>query len=289
MARIGSIVIEYRSKKLRDSGIAVGTPKVFDNRSLELMLQHQFDGSLNATQFLDKTQLSAAVGQFQGSQQSELSRDLELKAAPIPHVPAKAAPSTHQSQSDKKGVSGPDAEPKPPSAEAPAGSMPDSVTKKYDIAAEDILSEQVNLTYQIFNLRMLLQRSLSDRTYGGKPRLQTVLGFEVSLNPPKRHKGHAAVVEVRIPPVADRSVSLVAMMPREKTYNAAALATKVNQFGAAAVAKVVSVGYTERRGGQTFFLVKDSDTFAFQRNDSARPKGPLVQLKNPPPKAVVMS
>jgi hypothetical protein len=49
-----------------------------------------------------------------------------------------------------------------------------------------------------------------------------------------------------------------------------------------AVAKVVSVGYTERRGGQTFFLVKDSDTFAFQRNeneqrnDNEKPKGSLV-------------
>jgi len=259
----------------QDNGIAVGAPKVFDNRSLELMLE-QFEQSLHTATFADKGQLAAALGQFQGSQQTDLSRDLELSASLMPQIPGASAPPVVKSQSSDKSTTAPAADAKTNASTKPAATdsgtptMPDAVTKKYGIAAEDILDEQVNLTYQIFNLRMLLQRSLTDRDYDEKPRLQAVLGFEVSLNPLKQYKNHAAVVEVRVLPVGSNTpVSLVGMMPREKTYNVAALTTKVNQFGGAAVAKVVSLGYTERRRGQTFFLVKDTDTFAFQRNETA--------------------
>ena len=47
----------------------------------------------------------------------------------------------------------------------------------------------MNLSYQIVNLQMLLDRALSDRIYpqgsSGGTRLQTVLGFNVSLDPPR--------------------------------------------------------------------------------------------------------
>jgi len=269
-----------------DNGIAVGAPKVFDNRSLELMLE-QFEQSLRTATFVDKGQLAGALGQFQGSQQTDLFRDLEITANLTPQIPGPATAAGGKSQSsDKTSTASTDkATPKTDTSSKPAASdsssatIPDAVTKKYGIAAEDILNEQVNLTYQIFNLRMLLERSLSDRDYQGKPRLQAVLGFEVSLNPLKRYKDHAAVVEVRasLPVGSTSPVSLLGMMPREKTYNVAALTTKVNQFGGAAVAKVVSLGFTERRSGKTFFLVKDTDTFAFERNEK-----PPADAKAPP-------
>lgn len=144
--------------------------------------------------------------------------------------------------------------PQPPSPDATNGSLPHAVTKKYGIAAADLLNQQVDLTYQIFNLKMLLERSLSDRNFNGKPRLQSVIGFQISLNPPQKYRGCAAVVEIGVLPTSGvEPVSLVALMPQEKTYNVAALTTKTNQFGAAVIVKVVQVGFSERRRGQTFF------------------------------------
>jgi len=140
-------------------------------------------------------------------------------------------------------------------------------------SASDLLADQVNLTYQIFNLRMLLERSLTDRLLpnpGGSdhPRLQAVVGFDVSLDPPKEAKDSVAIVEVTISEDSEpnpKRVSLVALMPQEKTYNSAALNTHSNAFGGSAVARVVTVGFTQTRRGQVFYLFRDNDTLAFER------------------------
>jgi hypothetical protein len=55
------------------NGIAVGQPKVFDNRSLESMVE-QFEQSLRATQFVSKKDLTGAIGTYQGSRISDISR-----------------------------------------------------------------------------------------------------------------------------------------------------------------------------------------------------------------------
>src|SRR5262249_37070724 len=52
------------------------------------------------------------------------------------------------------------------------------------LAAGDMLSDQLNLASQILNLEMLYERSLTDRLIDGGARLQTVLGFQVSITPP---------------------------------------------------------------------------------------------------------
>jgi hypothetical protein len=59
--------------------------------------------------------------------------------------------------------------------------------------------------------------------------------------------------------------SLVAALPQEKTYNVAALSRESNAFGGAAVIKVVTVGYSERRRGEKYFLYQDADTEVFQK------------------------
>jgi hypothetical protein len=252
------------------NGISVGQPKVFDNRSLASMVE-QFEASLRSTpSFVNNSELSAALNSYQGSQISETSRDLEITTLPTPQIVTDAAATPNGLSPTTQTTTEGTITPKSPALDASNGSVPDAVSKKYGIASADLLDEQVDLTYQIFNLRMLLERSLSDRNLAGKPRLQSVLGFQISLDPPSRYKGCAAVVEVRILPEASKEpVSLVAMMPQEKTYNVATLRTNVTQFGASAVVKVVQVGYSERHRGQTFFLVKDTDTYAFERDENA--------------------
>lgn len=249
------------------NGISVGQPKIFDNRSLQSMVE-QFEQSLRATQFVNKTDLAGATGTFQGSRVSDTSRSLEITSLPTPQVVTEAAAASGNLAPSKQTTTESSISPKPPTSDTSAGIVPDAVAKKYGIAATDLLDEQINLTYQIFNLRMLLERSLTDRDFRGKPRLQSVLGFQISLDPPRKYKGCAAVVEIRVLPVgSNEPVSLVAMMPQEKTYNVASLTTRVNQFGASAIVKVVQVGYSERHRGQTFFLVKDTDTYAFERDE----------------------
>jgi hypothetical protein len=235
------------------NGITVGEPKVFDNRSLASMIE-QFEESLSASGFVSKNDLAAAIGNYQGSETRDSSQTLQISTLPTPQIATTSSATNGVLSPTSQTNTANSVTPQPPSPDATNGSLPHAVTKKYGIAAADLLNQQVDLTYQIFNLKMLLERSLSDRNFNGKPRLQSVIGFQISLNPPQKYRGCAAVVEIGVLPTSGvEPVSLVALMPQEKTYNVAALTTKTNQFGAAVIVKVVQVGFSERRRGQTFF------------------------------------
>jgi len=71
-------------------------------------------------------------------------------------------------------------------------------TPTFGASAGDLLSDQVNLSHQIFNLRMILERSLSDRLIDNKPRTQAVLGFNVTIDPPKTAVDAVAEVEITL-------------------------------------------------------------------------------------------
>jgi hypothetical protein len=289
-----------------DNGIAVGRPKVYDNRSLQIMLD-SFNASLQNAQFFNQSALNAAFGLLQGTESYDVSRSLSVSAS-FPPKGAATSPANSGSTSGAGGqpttssgsasgsggsqssggsgsggaggsgsstssggsgqASGPPTLPILSSSSAQFGSNPN-----------DLLADQVNLTYQVFNLRMLLERSLTDRlitqsdpSQKGFTRLQAVIEFDVTLDPPKEAKDSAAIVEISIETVAEPAdgpkLSLVAVMPQEKTYNSAALNTHDNAFGGSAVAKMFTVGYTERHRGQVFYLFRDNDTMAFQRMPS---------------------
>jgi hypothetical protein len=112
---------------------------------------------------------------------------------------------------------------------------------------------------------MLLDRSLTDRIWKGEPRLQAVVGLEISIDPPKGAKDHIAVVEITLVPRTGGAASLVALMPEAKRYNTSALSTKSTAFGGSAVARMITVGYSERRRGQVFYVFQDADTIALER------------------------
>jgi hypothetical protein len=161
-------------------------------------------------------------------------------------------------------------------------STPSALTNlQYGMSASDLLNEQVDLTYEIINIQMLLDRSLSDRLLPLTPaltsRLQTVIGFNVTIDPPRDAENAEAVVEItlRCKDATECSKdglepSLVAAMPQEHTYNSVALNSKANAFGGSAVIKLVSVGYSERRRGQTYYMFRDNDTISFQRQSVPR-------------------
>jgi len=248
-------------------GITVGAPKAFDNRTLNLMLE-RLNGQLAGINVIDQKSLAQAIGTVQGSSAQETSRSLSIQGP-------------QQSSSPKDGGA-------PPSLPDLLATPSALTSLKYGMNSSDLLSEQVELSYQIFNLQMLLDRSLSDRLLNPKfgPRLQTVVGLNVSVDPPRDAENAAAIVEITLTKTDDpcqktgtcdestsctpgasavESPSLVAAMPQEHSYNSVALSSKSNAFGGSAVTKLITVGYNERRRGQTYYMFRDNDTISFER------------------------
>lgn len=264
------------------NGISVGRPKVFDNRTLTLMLE-SLSESLRQMQFIDQKSLAAALGSLQGFQSSESVSNLTVSTLPTQSVKQEDVTTT--------GNAGTSGTPLPDTTKKTVTTNRDSVapqppaldtiptfsgfTPNYGENASDLLNDQVNLTYQIFNLRMLIERSLSDRVLtADKPRRQGVLGFNVTIDPPQIAGDAVAVVEITLdisnPSSAD-GLSLVSLMPQEKTYNSAALSSKSNAFGGSAVVKAIQIGYSRRDRSQIFYLYRDTDTVSYERMNSENP------------------
>lgn len=269
----------------RPNGISVGRPKVFDNRTLTIMLESLSEALRGMqTQLVNQQALAAAFSYLQGSQSREVVSNLSVSPLPIPSLKQESI--TNTGNVAEAGTPLPDTTKVTTTSDraaftpqAPALDNPPAFsgfTPTYGESPSDLLSDQVNLTYQIFNLRMLLERSLSDRVLSGaqtQPRRQAVLGFNVTIDPPRTTENAVAVVEVTLELPAGASgdgLSLVSLMPQEKTYNAAALSTKSNSFGGAAVVKLFQVGYSERRRGQIFYLYRDNDTVSYERMNGGK-------------------
>ena len=275
-----------QSNLVGENGISVGQPKIFDNRTLTLMLETMSE-TLRNLQVIDQDPLKKALGLLQGAQITDVARSLSVLSGGLPKT-VTTEDSTTQTDSqlkpsaedasiealiDKK-VSeklGLKTETTTSERTASLPQLPELIAAPTGLPAFgqspfDLLTDQVNLTYQILNIRMLLERSLSDRLHKeGGTRLQTVLGFNVSIDPPRGSENSAAVVEVNVRTEGGEPVSLVALMPQEKTYNAVAIHTKSNAFGGSAVSGMTTVGYSERRRGQIFYLYRDNDTLSFER------------------------
>ncbi len=255
--------------------IHVGKPKVFDHRTLTLMLE-ELNGQLARTTALDQAKIAAASGALQGMElrESGIAGTLGL-ARPVRST---TVDGTKTTTSEKfPDLSYPD------SGIGTAGSLPTG-TPVFGMAAQDLLGDQVNLQYQIFNLRMIIDRSLTDRLDGEASKLQAVLGIPISLDPSRQALDSAAVVKVTVcmeereQPVSNefpcgrplnqaqsqKPVSVVALMPQEKTYNSATLSKSSKAFGGSAIAKVVQVGFSATKRGQTYFLYRDNDTVSFE-------------------------
>lgn len=224
----------------QDNGIAVSRPKVYDNQSLAILLD-QLETRLHDISVVDQTSIQKSFGLVQGSEEQDTQRAFSVTASP----PAAAATSS-------KSGGGAPVLPELPSA---PGYKPN-----YGESPGDLLSDQVDLQYQLFNLSMLIERSVSDAV-----RRQVLIGFTISVDPPTNATDAAAYVEVTLSCDAANDVSLVASMPQEKTYNATALSSSATAFGASAVAKIISVGYSQSKRHQTFFVYRDTDTLAVER------------------------
>jgi len=250
---------KYGPKDTIGNGITIGHAKAFDNRSLALRIE-RLSASLDQLKVVNQNVTeNASTFQKQASTQATRSLALEVKSS---LGKAGKDGSSKEKDSDK------DAKSDTPAADAAKSESKPAV----GLAASDILSDQLNLASQILNLETLYERSLTDRLINDSSRLQTVLGFQVSITPPSGCENSVAVTEVAVRMKDSRiPVSLVALIPQEKTYNAQTVSSSAQSIGGSAVASVLTLGFSSKGESRQLFIHRDSDTIAFERDPRCKP------------------
>jgi len=154
---------------------------------------------------------------------------------------------------------------------------------EFSLSGLDLLAQQLALNYKVVNLRLLRNLAISDRYYAEgqsiKTRAQVLLGFQVSISPQKRNKNAVAEVKItlrknNVNAVAssncdandssDVALSLMSILPAKNTYNVMALTQDAKTWGAGAIVNVFNVGISGGKKSETFYMVKDTDTFAME-------------------------
>jgi len=235
-----------------NNGIYVDAPKVYDDSLLQQML-NSAQSRLAGLQGFDQSGLSKAIGSVTGANQQIASFGITGGVQP----PVVETPYGN--------VTSPFAPP-PSTAPAPTTSIPSGLTP----SASNILDEQLQITSQITNLRLLLEGSLSDQIAVGegetysKPRV--TLGFPVVISPEWRYRNAVAIVEVLVEAAApsDERPSITALLPQEKTYNVAAISDKSISLGAGIATATAGAAANFLWGHKQYFIVKDQDTLATQ-------------------------
>jgi len=147
------------------------------------------------------------------------------------------------------------------------------------LSSSDLLTDQVQLNAQITSLELALQGALSDRflVSGNKSvgtRQQTTLGFNISIDPPRRYKHALAEVKIWVFPSRKQDqISIVNLLPAAKTYNVAKITSNQKQFGASVAINPVNLGVAGGKTKNRLYLAKDTDTLAVEYNpDNLRPQ-----------------
>lgn len=247
------------------NGIYVGQPKVYDDSVLVQMLQSA-SSKLAALQTLDAAGIAKGLGTVAGANMTTNSLGVNVGGPPTPSVATTAKGTDVSTTTTAPSFAAPTA-----TAPAATTSMPSS----FGVSASALLNEQMQLSYEIVNLRLLLEGSLNDRLVPipGKDtniiRPRATVGFPITLEPGK-YKDAVAVVEMEVESTQDESYNkaeppaVTSLLPREKTYNVASITDRSVSVGGGAVTQVMGGSFSFLHGHKTYFLVQDQDTLALQ-------------------------
>ena len=240
-----------------DNGIYVDEPKVYDDSLLQQMI-NSAQNQLATMQGFDQSGLTRAIGNITGANQQIASFGISGGAQPAPI------------QTAYGNITSPF--PVPPSTPpGPTTTLPSTQAP----SASDILNEQLQITSQIQNLRLLLEGSLSDQIMVGRQETfakpKVTLGFPVVISPENRYKDAVAVVEVFVETNAENDASvngeapsITALLPQEKSYNVAAISDKSAAIGLGFATATAGGSTGFLWGHKQYFIVKDQDTLAVQ-------------------------
>ncbi|MFD1949471.1 hypothetical protein ACFSGX_01655 [Sphingomonas arantia] len=264
----------------------MASPKIYDDRTLQLMLL-DLAGRLGDLSGLDRGPIAERFGSLQGYDSRQRSFSLQVAGPSLPALETIAGQGRTSSVVTTAGQYPGTTETTPGdtvSTKTTAGAFAPTIPAlpayasataptAFSTSAIDTLNEQVQLNYELMNLRLLLGGSLSDEYVGdGIGRRHVTFGFPISVDAPKRYRNAVAEVTVTIcnPKSATAGAPVLQnLLPREKTYNVASMVNSSSQLGAGAIlANVVSIGGGFMQGRQTYHIVRDQDTIALQR---ARP------------------
>lgn len=286
---------QLRQQQVNGSGIFVEAPKIYDDAMLLQMLRAA-EARLSTIQAIDQSGITSRIGAVSGATQRTSSFGLNLQTPQIPGVTSVAKSGgtvTTTTDTDNVDTSGkpstvdsvvtgvtgastdvtttaPAFSPPTVTAPAPSTTMPST----YSVSASDALNEMMQLTYEIANLRLLLEGAISDQFMIKKTskddeqilvKPRVTLGFPITLAS-DRYEDAVAVVEVEVKHqhevVGNQLPIVTALLPREKTYNVAAITDSSMSIGAGVATSVVGVSGSFMTGRKTYYITQDQDTVA---------------------------
>ena len=296
------------------NGIVVGAPKVYDTYALAALQKTTLQQLQTINPFVASS-VTNAYGALQGVSRDQSYLNVQAQVS-VPPAAAPAPSVVNQTSTCPAGYYpvGPSACSPVPSGTAstvPVTALQQTVTPSSSSgmtptipaapaysplatpgtvgpSSSDLLVEQVQLSAQLQIYQLLLQGAQSDtllvqNSRAVANRAQTTIGFPISIDPPRQFRHAVAEVRVLIEPFPSPSaeqippVSIVNLLPSQKTYNVAKITSKQRAFGGAAVIEqVANVGVSGGKAKDRLYLAKDTDTVALQYPN------PAVPLLNPP-------
>ncbi|HET6979329.1 MAG TPA: hypothetical protein VFI24_23560 [Pyrinomonadaceae bacterium] len=312
---------------LPDNGIVVGQTKLFDERSLALMLQG-VQARLANRDFFDQGSIAAAIGKMQGARLDTSSFGLNVTTTPLPGTSTTINTGSTTTLNEaitqptspanlptpfpnivttnnvvtpntiSQTITQPAVTPAAPALAAQPSTL--AFQPSFGLAPQTLLAQQLELTHDLENYRLLLEGSLTDRIINARgtsanggfdyigPRMRAIAGFQISIDSLRRYENAVAEVEITVStvspvdPVGKNPPSVVMLLPQENNYNVATFTKDSKQFGFGVAVQPISFGLATQNQKETLYLVQDTDTVAFQRERPKTSTGPLD------PKAVTL-
>jgi hypothetical protein len=311
-----------------DNGIVVGQTKLYDERSLALMLQ-SVQARLANRDFFDQGSIAAALGKMQGARLDTSSFGLNLTTTPLPGIAT--TNNTGTTTTFNEAVTQPTSPanqptPFPGTVTTTNVLTPNTVTQTitqpsvaptaptlapqssafafqppFGLAPQTLLAQQLELTHNLENYRLLLEGSLTDRIINARgfaadgvtvnwvgPRVRAVAGFQISIDSLKQYENAVAEVEITVTtvnppdPGGHNPPSVVMLLPQENNYNVATVTKDSKQFGFGVAIQPINLGVAMQNQKETLYLVQDTDTIAFQR------ESPKTETSPPDPQSVTL-
>ena len=283
------------------NGISFGPVKEYDERTLLERYQRLQSALLQVGYFYDRASLVAAIGKIQGasatSSVAQLGITLQLPVASFTNTgtngttgsTASNQSSTVQTgttqanqntntattqsgttQSNQSSNTLQQAAVSTPTLTAPSVSSGLSFPSlSPQIGAADLLAEQTQLSYQLVNLSLLLDRSLTERIHleassVGLPASATtprtlVVGFDVSILP--KYPDAVAEIVIEATPISNKiePIKVASLFPYEKTYNTATFTSKTSGFSLGTVFQVIGLTASQQNQNNRLYLARDLD------------------------------
>lgn len=244
-----------------DNGIVVGPAKLYDERSLESQLDSIKSG-LTAN-YVNPNTVATNEGVPQGGalNSSQIAGGIGYKETPSVSDSTDNAAGT--TSSGGKGGNF-------PISESFSGSAI-GLQSPLAVSSEDLLQQQVGLSFEATNLQLLLDHALSDRVMfaaDGTPeaRQMAILGFEISVEPRQSDEYAVAEADITISDTSGKGCPEVDMMlPQDKTYNVAKVTNDSSAFNLGAFAAPLGASLAGNSARSSSYIVYDVDTVALQR------------------------